>query len=98
MFTREFDLFNATPANEKLSQRAGNEVYSMAAPKQVKALYFPEGGNEVSLHTEEPTTWQVKWLDMEKSAFTKTQTLKSTLKLNLISPEGRHWLALITPK
>jgi hypothetical protein len=64
MFSDEFEVFDAVPANHLLGSRESNEAYCLARPGSRYAVYFPDGG-EVTLDLgDDEGQWTVRWLDI----------------------------------
>jgi hypothetical protein len=96
MLTDKMNIFTCEPHNDLLSDRESNEAYCIANPGKEYAVYFPDGG-EVTLNTgslKKPAS--VRWLDIMKSQWTKTQQIKGESKLKLRCPSQGYWAALIT--
>jgi len=96
MITDKMDIFTCEPHNDLLSDREPNEAYCLANPGKEYTVYFPDGG-EVMLDTgslKKPAA--VRWLDIMKSKWEKTQDIESGSELKLRCPSRGYWAALIT--
>jgi hypothetical protein len=95
MVTDKMDIFTCQPHNDLLSERKKNEAYCIANPGKEYAVYFPNGG-QVMLDIsplKKPAT--VKWLDIMKSQWAKTEEVISDSKLKLSCPSQGYWAALL---
>jgi len=95
-FTDAFDIFDTEPYPELLSDREENEVYCLAWPGELYALYFPSGG-EVGLEVEQtdrPLT--LRWFDPTTAQFGDPEPVSAGAKVLLTTPaREQSWLALI---
>ena len=92
-FTEAFDIFGCSPRPDLLRECKEDEVYCLANPGRVYALYFPSGGKAV-LDTEGgPYTW--RWFDPETVSFRSAEPVPSGA-VRLVTPStSRIWLALV---
>ncbi|MGH7127018.1 MAG: hypothetical protein ACREIV_00515, partial [Planctomycetaceae bacterium] len=98
LLKKELDFWNCTPDAEskQLSERDANEAYLTFRTGEQYAVYFPDGG-AVSLDlTDAKGTFQVKWLDLERSRWTGTAENVSTGEIDLQAPSDGHWVALVS--
>ncbi|MBW6537520.1 MAG: hypothetical protein K0B11_21100, partial [Mariniphaga sp.] len=91
MFTGEMDFFNHKPANHLLTNREENEAYCLAVEGMEYAIYFP-GNGEVGLNVPNGK-YEVKWLDILSSEWSRTETMDFPGKLK--TPSGKQWAVFI---
>jgi len=92
--TDRMDFFRGQPQNELLESRNQGEAYCRAIPNAEYAVYFPEGGEielDLSGFEGNPT---LSWLHVLRSEWSEGE-LSGKGKINLKSPDGDHWIALI---
>jgi hypothetical protein len=91
------DFFNASPANNLLSERVENEAFCRAIKGKEYAVYFPNGG-AVDLTVEnEDGQMSIEWLDILSSSWTDKSTIPvENRKVKIKSPGQGHWLAFLT--
>jgi hypothetical protein len=95
MLTDGMNVFVCEPRNELLSERAENEAYCLAQPGKQYAVYFPDGG-EVKLDVSAARgTLEVRWLDIARSTWQKSQTVGASKTLDLKSPNQGPWAVLV---
>ena len=88
-------LARTAPRNDLLSERSPNEAYCLAEPGRQYAVYFP-GGGQVKLDVSAARgPLQVRWLDVNRSAWQESQTVDGGGKLNLTAPGKGHWAVVI---
>lgn len=115
LITDKIDVFNAEPhqvVDHLISDRHNNEVYLMANPGRVYALYFPKGGSIKLDVSSVSGNVQVEWLDIEAREWYSTEVLVGPeirletpdfnsiirrLKRVLLPDYGDHWVAVISP-
>ena len=95
LLTTEFDVFNAGPDNALLSERAENEAYCMAEPGRQYAIYFPDGGAVTLDVSAAQGPLEVRWLDINRSAWQEPETVALNRALRLEAPGKGQWAALI---
>lgn len=95
LLTGEFDVFSAEPDNTLLSERAENEAYCAAISGKQYAVYFP-GGGAVKLDVSAADgPLDVRWLDIERSAWQEAQTTGGG-QLELKAPGPGQWAVLVS--
>jgi hypothetical protein len=95
MLTDGMNVFVCEPRNELLSERAENEAYCLAQPGKQYAVYFPDGG-QVKLDVSAARgTLEVRWLDIARSTWQKSQTVGASKTLDLKSPNQGPWAVLV---
>ena len=96
-FTSSFDIFHCEPRPD-LVKNLGCEVYCLARPSEVYALYFPEWGKTELKIDDCSGKLEIRWFNSEKAAFIAQETLQATKGIIRIrTPSERTWLALISP-
>ena len=95
LLTAEFDVFSAEPDNALLSERAENEAYCMATPGKQYAVFFPDGGAVKLDVSAADGPLEVRWLDIERSAWQPPQTADGGGTLELKTPGKGHWAVLV---
>ncbi|MFQ6049222.1 MAG: hypothetical protein ACE5K7_07650, partial [Phycisphaerae bacterium] len=96
-FTDAFEIFRSQPRPDLIAHAEPNEVYCLADPGAVYALYFARGGR-VRLRVSRSGSWQLRWFDPRSGSFANPQS--STADNNLLeltAPQPRPWLVLIEP-
>ncbi len=96
MITDKMNIFTCKPHNDLLSERDSNEAYCIANPGKEYAIYFPNGGQVTLDINPLKKTATVKWLDIMKSQWTKTERINSESKLKLSCPSKGYWAVLVT--
>lgn len=95
MLAESFDIFASRPDNGLLSERADNEAYALANPRQQYAVYFPDGGN-VNLNVADTQgKLQLRWLNINTSTWLETQYAEGGGTITLQAPGSGHWAVMI---
>jgi len=97
MFTDEFFVFSAEPANHLLSNRELNEAYALAEPGLQYAVYFTDGGDVDLDLSGESGEWTLTWLDIMASEWQGETVIQAGEILTLDVPDDGQWLALVVP-
>jgi hypothetical protein len=97
-FISDFDVFSAEPDNALLSERAENEAYCMATPGKQYAVYFPDGGAVKLDVSAAEGPLEVRWLDIEHSAWQEAQTADGGGQFELKAPGPGQWAVLVRKK
>jgi hypothetical protein len=95
MFADSFDIFASSPNNDLLSEREENEAYALANIGQQYAVYFPNGGEVILDVSTMQGSLEVRWLDIENSAWQESQQVEGNGSLPLQTPGDGHWLVVI---
>ena len=97
MFSDEFKVFEAAPANHLLGSREPNEAYCLARPGSSYAVYFPDGG-EVTLDLSDADgQWTVRWLDIMNNRWHDSTFVDAGNTVNLKPPGSGQWTAKMVP-
>ncbi len=98
MFLDAFDVMTAVPDAESklLSDRSPNEAYVTYDADNRYAVYFTDGGSVKLDLCNIEGTFDVRWLDLEKSAWHVAQTVESGARIQLTPPEKGHWIVVLT--
>jgi hypothetical protein len=95
MLTDAMNVFVCKPRNDLLSDRQPNEAYCLAEPGTQYAVYFPDGGDvKLDLSAAEGSL-QVRWLDIDRSAWQQPNTANGGGTLELKTPGTGHWAVLV---
>lgn len=95
IFTDAFDIFSCQPRADLIEKAQPDQVYCLADPPQVYAVYFAKGG-QATLRITGTGPWQVRWFDPRKGQFNSPQQLKpDNERVELTAPDTQPWLALI---
>ena len=97
MFTDEFFVFSAEPANHLLSNRELNEAYALAEPGLQYAVYFTDVGDVDLDLSGESGEWTLTWLDIMASEWQGETVIQAGEILTLDVPDDGQWLALVVP-
>ncbi len=88
-------LFVSEPRNDLLSERSPNEAYCLAETGKQYAVYFPNGGQvKLDLSAAEGAL-QLRWLDIDRSAWQEPRTIDGGGTLELRTPGKGHWAVLV---
>jgi hypothetical protein len=90
-----FDVFQAAPRNDLLGDREPNEAYCLANPGRHYAVYFPNGGSVNLDVSASQGSFQVRWLDIDRTRWHEPQTVSPNNTLRLKTPGQGHWAAVI---
>ena len=96
--TEAFDLFSARPdtASTLLSEREPDEAYLTRVPGEAYAVYFPEGGRvELDLSAVDGT-FDLRWLDADREAWSDARTVETGSAIVLEAPSEAHDVALLS--
>lgn len=96
--TDAMNIFTCTPQNDLLSEREPNEAYCLARPGECYAVFFPDGGAvnlDVSAVRSE---FEVRWLDIARSAWQEATTTGGGRTLPLKTPAQGQWAVLVRAK
>ncbi|MCD6510495.1 MAG: hypothetical protein J7L11_08940 [Thermoprotei archaeon] len=97
VFTSSFDIFHCEPRPD-LVKNLGCEVYCLARPSEVYALYFPRGGKTELKVEGYSGGLKVRWFNPERATFTAQETLQATKDIvEIRAPSERTWLVIISP-
>jgi hypothetical protein len=97
MFSDEFEVFDAVPANHLLGSRESNEAYCLARPGSRYAVYFPDGG-EVTLDLgDDEGEWTVRWLDIMGNRWHDATFVDAGKNVRLKTPGRGQWTAVLFP-
>ncbi|HDR53025.1 MAG TPA: hypothetical protein ENN90_15625 [Mariniphaga anaerophila] len=97
MFSDEFQVFKAEPANQLLTDRESNEAYCLANPGKQYAVYFT-GGGEISLDlSDAPGSWDLKWLNIRANRWLDGAPVNGGGFLPLKTPGSGQWVVLLKP-
>ncbi len=99
MFLDEINIFAAQPDEEHklLSNRGEDEAYLTYIPGEQYAVYFTDGG-DVTLELSNEGKWQIRWLDISKCKWDKTESVSGKIKIDLETPGDGYWVAMIRKK
>lgn len=97
MLVNEVDIFNSYPNNELLKERDENEAYSIAAPDNNYAVYFPDGGSVILDASEAGDSLTVRWLNIMESEWEGPETKQLTSGIELTAPGDGQWAVLVQP-
>jgi hypothetical protein len=95
MLTDTMDLFVCVPHNDLLRERSSDEAYCLAEPARQYAVYFPDGGAAQLDVSKAKGSLQVRWLDIDRSAWREPQTVAGGGTLELKTPAKGHWAVLV---
>ncbi len=98
MLTGAMDIFTCEPRNDLLGERQEDEAYCLARPGREYAVYFPDGGQVKLDVSAAQGAWQVRWLDIDRSAWQGSRIVGGGGSLDLQAPGKGHWAALIQPQ
>ena len=98
MLTDAMNVLVCEPRNDLLGERSPNEAYCLAEPGRQYAVYFPDGGAVRLDVSAARGSLQVRWLDINRSAWQEPQTVTDAGTLQLTTPGTGHWAALILRK
>lgn len=88
-------LWDVEPANELLHDREENEAYLAADPGRAYALYFTDGG-KVSLDLrQQPGTYRLRWIDVERGDWAGDKTIEGGRLAEVDAPTAGGWVAAI---
>jgi hypothetical protein len=98
LLTAELDIFRCTPdaGSTLLGDRSENEAYLTFRAGRQYAVYFPDGGKVTLDLTGATTPFNLKWLDILKSAWGKPQRIRGGGAIPLQAPGRGHWACLIS--
>jgi len=89
------DWFNGIPMNELLLEREIHEAYCRGIEGHEYAIYFPDGGEiGIDLH-HSGKDFTVSWLDVLKSEWSGSSTIKGGGIVMLKTPGPGHWIVLM---
>ena len=95
MLVDTMNVYGTTPRNDLLSNRAENEAYCLAEPGAQYALYFPDGGAVTLDLSAAPGSLQVRWLDINRSAWQEPETVAGGGTLEIETPGMGQWAVLV---
>ncbi|WP_431359016.1 DUF6298 domain-containing protein [Halovenus amylolytica] len=82
--------------NHLIENRDGKEVYMMADPGRVYAVYF-KGAGSVGLDVSDVNgNVTVEWRDIENRSWASSKTLSGEV-VTLTTPQSGHWAVLVRP-
>ncbi len=93
--TEAMNVFACEPRNDLLSERSPNEAYCLAETGKQYAVYFPDGGSVKLDVSEAKGNLQVRWLDINRSAWREPQVVDGGGTLELETPSKGHWAVLV---
>ena len=92
-------LWSVKAANEVLSEREPNEAYTAAAPGRAYALYFPAGGDGVTLDlSTDEGMFNVSWIDVDTGEWGPEQVITAGTMAGIRTPGDGNWAAAILKK
>lgn len=92
-----FDIFRSAPRQDLLSDRDPNEAYLLAVTGEQYALYFPAEGSVNLDLSDAPSTFNLRWLDVDSVEWSDATTLQGGGAVALTAPEGgRQMIAVLT--
>jgi len=94
MLTEELNIFDCTPHNDLLSDRAENGAYCTANPGTEYAVYFPAGGTVTLDLSAAEGELTARWLDIGASAWGKQEKLGPG-QATLVAPADAPRVVLI---
>jgi hypothetical protein len=93
--TDAMNIFVCEPRNDLLSERSPNEAFCLAQKGRQYAVYFPDGG-QVNLDVSDTRgSLEIRWLDINRSAWQQPETVALSRALKLKAPGKGQWAALI---
>jgi hypothetical protein len=95
MLTDAMNVFACEPRNDLLSERAPNGAYCLAQTGRRYAVYFPDGGRVKLDVSEARGTLRVRWLDITGGSWREPLDVEGGGLLELETPGGGHWAALV---
>lgn len=99
MFLESFDIFMAQPDPESLllTNREENEAYLSFIPGRQYAIYFPEGGSAgLDPGIKGESQLALQWLDISNSTWSEEIVFRPETTIEVTTPGGGQWIALIT--
>lgn len=98
MLTDAMDVFACEPRNDLLADRKPNEAYCLAQPARQYAVYFPDGGRVKLDISAARDTVEVRWLDVDRSAWQKPRKMPGGRTVELKTPGKGHWAVLLAAR
>ncbi|MGI6458314.1 MAG: hypothetical protein ACOX5R_22220 [bacterium] len=100
MFLKEFDIIHAAPdaKHALLSDRDPDEAYLTRIGEQKLAVFFTDGGEVKVDLSAIRGDFELKWLDIGKSAWQESSTVAGGKEVVLKAPGSGYWLALLSKK
>ncbi len=87
-----------TPNNELLSDREENEAYLTTKAGEVYVVFFPDEG-EVGLDLSEyDEDFTLKWMNVRKGEWASEELIEGAGLVNLKTPGGQEWVAVLVKK
>ena len=91
MLTDGIDIFSCKPRQDLLIDRKPNQAWALVKPGKTYLIYFPEG-DPIKLDLRNINgSLKVKWLDIEKSHWSKNEILTGGSIITLTPPERKPW-------
>ena len=92
----EIPMWEVDDQQELLSNQEPDEAYVVAKPSEAYAVYFTEGG-EVELDlTTAPTTFRLKWINIQTGEWETTSQIDGGKRIALKSPVKQPSVAVLT--
>jgi len=86
-------MWELTPNNNLLSNRASDEAYLAAQPGEKYALYFTNGGSVGLNLTGHPGSYLLRWINIQTGNWGSEQTLTGGSTVTINAPSSGHWVA-----
>jgi hypothetical protein len=98
LLLREWDVFRSNPdgPSRLLSNRNENEAYLTFIVGEQYALYFPNGGDVVLDLSKAQGDFELKWLEIAATRWTKASRISGGVSVDLCCPGMGHWACLLT--
>jgi hypothetical protein len=95
MITDAMNVFLCEPRNDLLDERSPNEAYCLAQPGRQYAVYFPDEGQVALDVSARQAAFEIRWLDIARSAWLEPQTADAAGRLPLKTPGKGPWAVLV---